>query len=163
MKPLGWVGVRLRLKVVKIMSIKKKAVVKKKVVEHKIMQTMQQERAKFALERVKKAADNPEVNQKEYRSYASALPFMIHANGLGQAVAFFRSKGDKDTHFLLYKLLSDWLTRENQPFHKYDDLLDGITGESMSVYMAAQAEALVFMDWVKKFAKAFMQDVEVGN
>ena len=136
---------------------------KKKVVESKIMRTMQQERAKFALERVKKAAENPEVNKKEYKSYASALPFMIHANGLGQAVAFYRSKGEKDTHFLLYELLSDWLTRDDQPFYKYDDLLDGITGESMFVYMAAQAEALVFLDWVKKFAKAFMQDVDKGK
>jgi CRISPR-associated protein Cmr5 len=134
------------------------------VVKPKIMQTMQQERAKFALDKVKTIAEKLDKASKDkYKSYASALPFMIHANGLGQAVAFYRSKGEKDTHFLLYELLSDWLTRENQPFHKYGDLLDGITNESMSVYMAAQAEAMVFMDWVKKFAKAFMQDTETGN
>jgi len=75
------------------------------------MQTLQQQRAKFALNRVKEAANQLDTkNKKEYKSYASALPFMIHANGLGQAAAFYRSKGEKDTHFLLYKLLSDWLT-----------------------------------------------------
>jgi CRISPR-associated protein Cmr5 len=91
---------------------------------------------------------------------------MIHANGLGQAAAFYRSKGKESTHFLLYQLLSDWLTgnvniegfnKKTQPFHKHKDLLDGITNENMSVYIVAQAEAMVFMDWVKKFADAFMQ------
>lgn len=129
---------------------------------------MQQQRAKFALERVKQAThDLKEKEQKEYKSYASQLPFMIHANGLGQAAAFYRSKGEKSTHFLLYQLLSDWLTgnvdniegfnKETQPFHQHEDLLDGITKENMSVYIVAQAEAMVFMDWVKKFADAFMQ------
>jgi len=127
---------------------------------------MQQQRAKFALDEVKKVATDQSINiQKEYKSYASALPFMIHANGLGQAAAFYRSKGENDTHFLLYKLLSDWLTKENQPFHQYkhkgnDALLEGITNENMSVYLVAQAEAMVFMDWVKKFANAFMQDTK---
>jgi len=127
------------------------------------MQTMQQQRAKFALDRVKAAANAPKTNQKEYKSYASALPFMIHANGLGQAAAFYRSKKKDDTHQLLYKLLSDWLTGENQPFQKHNDLLDGITQEPMSVYLAAQAEAMVFMDWVKKFANAFMAESDKGH
>ncbi|HDN26373.1 MAG TPA: type III-B CRISPR module-associated protein Cmr5 [Thioploca sp.] len=134
------------------------------------MQTLQQQRAKFALNRVKEAANQLDTkNKKEYKSYASALPFMIHANGLGQAAAFYRSKGEKDTHFLLYKLLSDWLTgnvnidgfnKENQPFYGHDDLLEGITNEKMPVYMTAQAEAMVFMNWVKRFADAFMRGDE---
>ncbi len=134
------------------------------------MQTLQQQRAKFALNRVKEAANQLDTkSKKEYKSYASALPFMIHANGLGQAAAFYRSKGEKDTHFLLYKLLSDWLTgnvnidgfnKENQPFYGHDDLLEGITNEKMPVYMTAQAEAMVFMNWVKRFADAFMRGDE---
>lgn len=129
-----------------------------------VPKSMQQERAKFALEMVKRDAEKLEKDGRDkYKSYASALPFMIHANGLGQAAAFFRSKGKKDVHFLLYQLLSDWLIKEGQPFEGHADLLDGITNESMSVYMAAQAEALVFMDWVKKFAKAFMLDVDEGK
>jgi CRISPR-associated protein Cmr5 len=135
------------------------------------MQTMQQQRAKFALTRVKEAANHLDTkSKKEYKSYASALPFMIHANGLGQAAAFYRSKGETDTHFRLYRLLSDWLTgnevnidgfnRETQPFHRHNDLLEGITQEKMPVYMTAQAEAMVFMNWVKRFADAFMRGDE---
>jgi CRISPR-associated protein Cmr5 len=120
------------------------------------MQTLQQQRAKFALERVQRAANDSKVNQKEYKSHASALPAMIHINGLGQAAAFYKSKGD--THKLLYDLLSEWLTKPNQPYAGKTDLITGITEENMHDYRLAQAEAQALMDWVKKFAKAYMED-----
>jgi CRISPR-associated protein Cmr5 len=128
------------------------------------MQTMQQKRAKYALKKVNEAIDK-KVNQKEYKAYAANLPAMIHTNGLGQAAAFFKSKGG--THEELYQLLSDWLcnneevTKEKglaQPYSDYDNLLDGITKKDMHTYRVAQAEAQMLMDWVKKFAKAFMTD-----
>lgn len=121
------------------------------------MQTIQQERAKYALEKVQQSIENG-INQKEYKSYASGLPAMIHMNGLGQAAAFYRSKGG--THKVLYDLLSGWLTGEQQPFHAYEDLLEGITNSDMATYQLAQAEAQALMDWVKKFAKAFMEGDE---
>ena len=118
------------------------------------MKLMQQKRAKFALDRVDKAREKSGVKkQKEYISYASSLPAMIHTNGLGQAAAFFKSKGG--THEQLYQLLSDWLKKDDQPFAK-KELLDGITSSDMQTYQLAQAEAQALMDWVKKFAKAFM-------
>lgn len=135
------------------------------------MQTIQQQRAKFALDAVKEVAEQlTEKSKKEYQSYASALPFMIHANGLGQAAAFYRSKGKEpnDPHRLLYNLLSNWLTGENvnnlagfqkvnQPFHKHHDLLIGITESDMHTYLAAQAEAMAFLEWVKRFADALIE------
>ncbi len=121
------------------------------------MQTLQQKRAKYVLDCVQKAI-NRSVNQKEYKSYAANLPAMIHTNGLGQAVAFFRSKGEEDTHFELYQLLSDWLTQADQPYKGYRDLLEGIVNENMQQYRLAQMEAQALMSWVKKFAKAFMED-----
>lgn len=122
-------------------------------------QTLQQQRAKFALERVKEASKKVSLH-KEYKSYASTLPAMIHMNGLGQAAAFFKSRPNSEAHELLYKTLSDWLKQEGQPYHGCSDLLDGITNKDMHNYRLAQAEAQAFMDWVKKFAKAFMIDDE---
>lgn len=116
------------------------------------MKLMQQARAAFALDRVEKAIEQ-DVNQKEYRSYAASLPAMIHTNGLGQTAVFFKSKGG--THEQLYQLLSDWLSKEDQPFAG-QDLLQGITSNNMQTYRLAQAEAQALMDWVKKFAKAYM-------
>lgn len=126
------------------------------------MQTPQQQRACYALERVQKAIQS-RVDSKEYSSYASGLPAMIRMNGLGQAAAFYRAKGSgKDSkaiaYLSLYRLLSDWLCKEPlAPFQKHPDLLEGITRSDMHSYLLAQAEALALLDWVKKFAKAFMK------
>ncbi|MCP4702570.1 MAG: type III-B CRISPR module-associated protein Cmr5 [Gammaproteobacteria bacterium] len=125
------------------------------------MQGIQQRRAAYALEQVQAAARDSKVNQKEYKSYAYSLPAMIHINGLGQAAAFFKSKGG--THERLYDLLSEWLTRKEQPYHDKNDLLAGITQENMRQYRLAQAEAQALMDWVKKFAKAYMDDKPSGS
>jgi CRISPR-associated protein Cmr5 len=135
-------------------------------------QTIQQERAAFALEavevinkRIQKIAagnDRDKIKASEYKSYASSFPAMIQMNGLGQAAAFFRSKGagnDSKAHAYqaLYDTLSSWLSKPGQPYQG-QDLLDGITRENMQTYMLAQAEALALLDWVKKFAKAYMED-----
>lgn len=148
-------------------------------------QTIQQQRAAYAMKRVLDAANDASIHS-EYKSYASSLPAMIHTNGLGQAAAFFRSKSafDKEqsrrstkekTYFLLYQTLSDWLCGQGstitpmpkQPYSKphkdkpaenYQDMLEGITHEDMHAYRLAQAEAQALMDWIKKFAKAFMVD-----
>ena len=131
------------------------------------MQTMQQQRAAYALEAVEKVvarinakAPHDLLKASEYLSYASAFPAMIKTNGLGQAAAFYCSKGkghDSKAHAYdtLYKTLSDWLGKEGQPYEKLD-LIKGITSEEMPSYMQAQAEALMLLDWVKKFAKAYM-------
>ena len=121
------------------------------------MQTIQQLRAKYALEQVN-ASIARGVNQKEYRAYASNLPAMIHMNGLGQAAAFFKSKGD--THGEFYNLFSVWLCKKGQPYEHCQNLLDGITTKDMHAYRLAQAEAQMLIDWVKKFAKAFMTESE---
>ncbi len=118
-----------------------------------MQQTMQQQRAKYALERVIEAAKDKEIHS-EYKSYASNLPAMIHMNGLGQAAAFFRAK--KGTHLELYKVLSEWLCKDQQPYQGCKDLLEGITTKDLHHYRLAQAEAQMLMDWVKKFAKAYM-------
>lgn len=133
------------------------------------MQTIQQQRAKYALEKVNEAAKDKSIH-KEYKSYASSLPAMIHMNGLGQAAAFFKSKGNSSpAHAALYAVLSNWLCSHDddlkkkqempkQPYVGCANLLEGITTKDVHTYRLAQAEAQALMDWVKKFAKAFMTD-----
>jgi CRISPR-associated protein Cmr6 len=80
--------------------------------------TLQQRRAHFALTRIRVLAEEWKEDakkQKEFNSYASAMPFMIHANGLGQTAAFYRRKGTEHTDYRLYKLLGDWLSQPDQP------------------------------------------------
>lgn len=118
------------------------------------MQTMQQQRAKFALDEVRKHANDHKVNQGEYLSHAAAMPAMIHMNGLGQAAALYNAKGG--THGRLYRLLSAWLTRPGQPYAGDKDLMDAIVAGDMHAYRLAQAEAQALMDWVVKFAPTLM-------
>jgi len=138
------------------------------------MQTIQQQRAAYALKRVEQDRDEYKSEKgfrRAYKSYASGLPAMIQMNGLGQAAAFYLSKAaGNDSKALaygcLYKLLSDWLTDSGQPYSAYRNnhdardsgLLHGVTTEGMRTYMLAQSEAQALLDWVKKFAKAYMEE-----
>lgn len=129
-------------------------------------QTIQQQRAKYAMDEVCKLlnlfANEPKKQKKfqsEFVSFASGLPAMIHTNGLGQAMAFCKMKGkDRDSYQQLYQIVSVWLCNERQPYHGSADVLTGITEKDRQHYQLAQAETLALMSWVKKFAKAFLAE-----
>lgn len=121
------------------------------------MQTLQQERARHALGKVQSwVALNDGAKLK---ARTSELPFMVHANGLGQAAAFFKSKepkGDKDRYGVVLLALQDWLAQPSRPFAGKTDLMRAIVETDLSTYRLAQAEAMAYMDWVKKFASAYL-------
>lgn len=130
------------------------------------IQAVQQERSAYALQQVQSYAErfvpatqpgDWKSNRKKFKARASELPFMIHANGLGQALVFFKSKGRKDGYDCLYAILQGWLLQTDRPFEKYKDALDAVTGCDRATYLAAQAEAILLMNWVKQFASAFME------
>lgn len=116
------------------------------------IQSIEQQRAKAALDWAEK--DKTGLN-KELVSAAVAMPAMILMNGLGQTAAFYKSKGGAQAE--LYKLLSDWLKQPGKPYAD-KDLLAGITQGGAKTYRAAQVEALAYLEWVKKFAKAYAKE-----
>ncbi len=125
-------------------------------------QTIQQQRAKYALEKVE--ALN-KVQKSHFVSYASELPSMIHMNGLGQAMTFNKAKGvGKDEKAMsrkaLYNIVSEWVCKKPGIYSQHTDILEGITQQSMHDYQLAQTETLLLMGWVKKFAKAFIIEEE---
>jgi len=122
-----------------------------------MIQTIQQKRARFALEKVQAHVAGP-VNKKEYKARANSFPAMIRTNGLGPAAAFYLSKSSSknDPHGYHYHLLSEWLTLENDVFQCGDvGLMAAITRSDMHTYRVAQVEALLLLEWVAKFARAF--------
>lgn len=154
MKRLGWAGVKFKL--VKGLNM---------------TQTIQQQRAKYALDFVTALTEQHKFNkeqQKNFISYASSLPAMIHTNGLGQAMAFHKAKGSdkgfaetedkKRSYNALYKIVSDWLCQKPQIYQNHKNVLEGVARENMQSYQLAQVEALALMSWVKKFAKAFLSE-----
>ncbi len=82
---------------------------------------------------------------------------MIHTNGLGQAIAFCKGKNEK-AYTEIVAMLAEWLCEEGRPFAEFDsdNILTAITQSDMQTYMRAQAEAMAYLLWVKKFAKALI-------
>lgn len=122
------------------------------------IQTMDQQRAKFALKAIEDYMDTS--CQAELRRYIIQIPALIHMNGLGQALAFYRSKGKDSTHEMIYQLLGSWLSSKESQGRVFEgtetDLLKAITTADMFQYMAAQNEALALLEWLKKFATALL-------
>jgi len=128
------------------------------------MQSIEQQRAKAALAWAESQGKNVD---SETVSAAVAMPAMILMNGLGQTAAFYKSKKSKDpnkpsAYENLYKLLSDWLKKNVKSYANKKDLLEGITQCDAKDYRAAQVEALAYLQWVKKFAKAYAKESDHG-
>ena len=96
-----------------------------------------------------------------YRSYVRALPARIIMNGLGQALAMEKAGANKDVgHEKLFEHVQDWLLDgwENSPYRSQQDLIAAITAGSEPDYIRAQGEAMAYVEWLKKFAVAYLED-----
>ena len=119
------------------------------------MRTLEQKRAENALGRVKELADklNSQKEKESYRAYVDRLGPTIVMNGLGQALASERAAGGR-AHDELYTSLKRWLCGTDGVYPQEEDILDAITKHSESKYIRAQAEALAWLQWHKKFCRA---------
>lgn len=133
-------------------------------------QTLEQIRARDALNKIRSIQRNyPEHIQQKFVSYVESLPSAILTNGLGQAAATLlaQEKGnERDAHYLLYQALQDWLCRDDPegwaPYGGETDLMAAIVSHDRTTYLRAQAEALAWLEWLKKFAVAFFKKQEDG-
>lgn len=120
-------------------------------------QTVEQERAKFALSRVQDVAREERGIAASYRQEVMGLPAMILTNGLGQTLAFLKAKSEggrkRNEHAAAYRHL-DWWVRTQLPPSLEGDLLEAITRMDVSTYRLAQSEALAVLGWLKRFAEA---------
>ena len=126
------------------------------------MRTIEQRRAAEALSCVERSGDRPDEFKKLYRAYVDRLGPAIVMNGLGQALATERAaagsepKNDREcAHRQLYANLQNWLCRKHGGVYPSSgDLLQAIVSEDESHYLRAQAEALAWLEWHKKFCRA---------
>ncbi len=123
--------------------------------------TLEQQRAADALARLREIQDHSETFRKRYRAYVERLGPMIVMNGLGQALATERAaagpqkKEEERAHGQLYANLQRWLCRPDGGIYpNADDLLDALVRNDEAAYLRAQAEALAWLDWHKKFCQA---------
>ncbi len=123
--------------------------------------SLDQRRAAHALGRIRKRQAHPK--QSDYLAYVKALPASILQNGFGQAMATLRaaakSEDRSDPHLLLYQDVQDWLCGgdEDAPYRNARDLFEAIVGNDQRTYLRAHAEAQSYLDWLKKFAAAWLK------
>jgi|SRR5690625_2336241 len=121
--------------------------------------TLVQQRAAHALACVKKRETDGKKKYGNYVAYVSALPATILMNGLAQAAATLLAQKGTVGHGELYDDLQSWLCRDDiaAPFASQPDLMQAITAAKEEPYFRAQAEALAYLVWLKKIAKAFLE------
>lgn len=115
-------------------------------------QTLQQERAKHAWQKVKDVEEGQlkEEQRKEYSSLVRGLPAMIQHDGLAPALAFLKAKG-KEHHKTAYAQLQSWM-RLQMGFQ--DDLIEFLLDNNSLTYRQATTEALAYLNWLKRFTEA---------
>lgn len=132
---------------------------------------LEQERAKNALACVDELHGKSQEFKKLYRAYADRLGPTIVMNGLGQALATecaaagAAPKSDRGkAHKLLYDNIENWLCRKDDGVYpSSDDLLQAIMAADELHYLRAQAEALAWLEWHKKFCRASLPKSDGGG
>jgi CRISPR-associated protein Cmr5 len=115
-----------------------------------VLRTLEQERAKHAWECVQEVKDRTFAG--DYRSIAVKAPSLILTNGLGQTLAFLRSKPDRPHFQSLYHHLARWV---GEKVRADGDFLNWLVSEADSQqYRLATMEALALLQWLKRFAEA---------
>ena len=123
------------------------------------MMVTEQRRAADALARVKDLKDE---DKALYRSYVDRIGPAIVMNGLGQALATELAAagsnptaGHEKAHKRLYLNLQNWLCNKSHGIYPGSpDLLKAVMDNNESMYLRAQAEALAWLEWHKKFCRA---------
>lgn len=121
----------------------------------------EQEKARHALDRLKEVETRTDKFKGHYRSYVDRLGPAILINGLGQALAMELAAAgsgsdDEQAHAQIYRNVRDLLCQPGAAYGGQDDLMAAILSGSQDQYIAAQAEALSWLSWHKKFCQAYL-------
>jgi CRISPR-associated protein Cmr5 len=126
-------------------------------------------RAEFAYKCAVEAKDKEDKNFKsEYRSHVKKIPTMILSNGLGQTLAFIKSKSKEGNAYeLIYKQITDYMKSEhpsriNMP-NGEDDLTKWVINVDSSTYRYITQEILAFLNWLRRFAEGLIKEKEDAN
>lgn len=115
-------------------------------------QTLEQERAAFALGKVEGITDN----KAKFKTQLLKLPSRLHSNGLGQTVAFYLSVGDGKPEWKICQWLGEWLGSGHRNIYVGNSLVHNIAQQNEELYRNASAEARALAVWLKRFAEAFI-------
>ena len=132
--------------------------------------TIDQVRAGYGLKIVNEIIDESSQSDralKKFSTLINKLPVMIIQNGLGQVLVYMLTENDRGENItsgqILYQKLQDWLCgdwAEEFPArtHTRGDLITQIMSNGRQEYLLAQEEAILVLNWIKKFSNAKMPD-----
>ena len=130
--------------------------------------TLNQERAEFALKKVKNIKDSKNIEasvKDKYASNVKRLPALIITNGLIPTLAFLKSKEEIKP---LYDTMNEWLKRKvfskddtmNERLKEKgfsnnndDDALEYLLTCDFSILRLATMEAIAFANWLKRMVE----------
>lgn len=107
----------------------------------------------------------------KYPSYVKKTPTLIQINGLGNTLAFYRSKfgikekeeeklsADDRTYKLLYEHINNWFKKK---YNINQDIIEWIISENSSSLdlFKTTREILSLLNWIKRFAEAELKELK---
>ncbi len=114
------------------------------------IQTLENNRAKFAFEMVKKVSEKKD----EYKSWAKKIPVLIKTNGLGQTLAFMKARDKKETNLMLDQI-KEWLVSRGE-LSNSDDILEKVTEIDSTIYRRWSREVISLFNWLRRFAEGYL-------
>jgi len=124
---------------------------------------LEHERAKEAwscVDYVKSEYEHDKGFQKEYRSRVMELPTLIIINGLGQTLAYLKSKGKGDENKpeeKVYQDIDGWLSKnKNIHWNAKGELIERVIALPSDKFRQVTAETLAYLSWMKRFADAVL-------
>ncbi|NVO23314.1 type III-B CRISPR module-associated protein Cmr5 [Donghicola mangrovi] len=144
------------------------------------MMTLDQRRAKFALEKVNEVVGLSAEPNSAYRAYVRKFPSTVQRNGLMQALALElalanRSGGDAAAHKHVLCHVSAWLVdpsgwgprsphfTEKSFNYLSTDLVKRMSEGTEKELIRTQYEMMTYLRWLKTFAEALIPPPEKGN
>lgn len=132
-----------------------------------ILKQIEQGRATYAFKVVQEVSDSL---KKEYKSAAKKFPVLIKMNGLGQSLAFLKSKGGKinektgkkeiNAHDRLYEHIGNWLQTEDekQLVGKDEELVKEVIQLESHAYRQVTTETIALLNWIRRFVDGLIED-----
>ena len=116
-----------------------------------MQQTLSQKRASSALKLLEMISERGK-DREAFSQFCKSFPTMVLKNGLGQSLAFIKSKSAKDPKFVtMYETINKWLIEMKLVKH---DTFQEIHTMDARKYVQVQSELIKFLEWIKRYENA---------
>ncbi len=128
---------------------------------------LEQGRASLAYSYVEKVCEQTKEVQKEYKAHVKDIPMMIKTNGLGNTLAFAKSKSNKNK---AYKLILEHILGELTECSllpgdvtNEDKLVKHIVSIKSAEYRQLTIEIIALFNWLRRFADGKIKEDKNGG